>query len=329
MTWHPKSCTRHIQTWQHSLQKLLAEQLLQRKGNHTSLYAVLTELLHRLRTKEILEHAYSIAFNLTLSIFPATILLFTLLPYIPWPSLDQKIISLLQEALPEGTYAALAPTVQDTLETRRTGLLSLGLVSSLYLSTNGMMSLIKTFDLFCQGIAQKQRSYVRKRGLSFLLTLFLALVLFCAIVLLTAGSQALKYMLEQGLIASKLRFNLILALRFITIALILLIATSCIYYFAPSVKHQWPFFSAGAWLATILNIFASFGFSYYLNNFANYNRIYGSLGVIIALMTWLFLLSVILLIGFEFNTSIDALSCTSSQNGSKQEEAHIARLSKM
>ena len=319
MTWYPKNYTMHTHTWRHSFQKLLAGRLLQRRGSCISLYAILIEFLHRLRTKDILEHAYSVAFNLTLSIFPATILLFTLLPYIPWPSLDQKIITLLQEALPEGLYAALTPTIQDTLETQRTGLLSLGLISTLYLSTNGMMSLIKTFDLFCQDIVPEQRSYFRKRMLAFSLMLFLGLVLLCAIVLLTAGSQALKYMLAHGFIASRLRFNLILVLRLITIALIFLVAISCIYYFAPSKRHQWPFFSAGACLATVLSLFASFGFSYYLNNFANYNRIYGSLGVIIALMTWLFLLSAILLIGFEFNASIDALSCASLQEGTKQE----------
>ena len=80
---------------------------------------------------------------------------------------------------------------------------------------------------------------------------------------------------------------------------------SGIYYLAPAPKKHWPFVSLGSLVATTSSLLASLGFSYYVNNFANYNRLYGSLGVMIALMVWLFLLSVILLVGFELNASIN------------------------
>ena len=278
---------------------------VRRKGQYISYYAVGEELWRRLRTNDLLEHAYGMAFNLTLAIFPAIIALFTLIPYIPIPALDQRIMTFLQEILPVGVYEVLAATIQDTLSTQRKGLLSLGFVSALYLATNGMLSLIKTFDLFHKEGARSSRSYLKKRSIALLLTLLLALVLFCAVVLLIVGSQLLRYMLSQGLIAFSFRLHLILGLRLGTVGLLLFMAIACIYYVAPTVR--WPFFSLGAFCATLLSLTASFGFSHYVNNFANYNRLYGSIGIFIAVMVWLWLLAATLLIGFELNASVDAL----------------------
>ena len=304
------------------LQKLLKQGLwlclgklyVKRGERRVSYYAVGVELFRRLRNNDILEHAYGMAFNFTLAIFPATISVFTLIPYIPIPALDQKIIAFLQEMMPVGIYEVLAPTVQDTLGTQRKGLLSLGFVSTLYLATNGMMSLIKTFDLFHKDTVRSPRGYCKKRGVAVLLTLLLTLVLFCAMVLLIVGSHLLGYMVSQGLIASRLQINLILGLRLCTVALLLLTAIACIYYVAPAAKKQWPFFSLGSFNAALLSLLASLGFSYYVNNFAHYNRIYGSIGIFIALMTWLFVLSAILLVGFELNASVDALGRKSAKH---------------
>lgn len=285
----------------------LGQLYVKRRKQHISYYAVGSELLRRLRTNDILEHAYGMAFNFTLAIFPATISVFTLIPYIPVPALDQLIIAFLQDILPTGIYDVLAPTVQDTLGTQRKGLLSLGFVATLYLATNGMTSLIKTFDLFHKETVHMPRSFVKKKGIAVLLTLWLTFVLFCAMVLLIVGTQLLNYMINEGLIASKFQINLILGLRLFTVTLLLLTAIACIYYVAPATKKLWPFFSFGAFSATLLSLLASFGFSYYVNNFGSYNRIYGSIGIFIALMTWLFVLAAILLVGFELNASVDAL----------------------
>ena len=278
---------------------------VKRSGQRVSYYAISRELAHRLRSNDMLEHAYGMAFNFTLAIFPAIIALFTFIPYIPIPALDQKIITFLQAVLPMGIYEVLAPTVQDTVGIQRKGLLSLGFISTLYLATNGMVSLIKTFDLFQKASEGPPRSYLKKRGVALLLTLLLTLVLFCAMVLLIVGNQLLRYMISQGLIDSSFRLHLILALRLGTVALLLFMAIACIYYIAPSI--QWPFFSLGAFCATLLSLGTSLGFSHYVNNFAHYNRLYGSIGIFIALMVWLWLLAVILLLGFELNASVDAL----------------------
>lgn len=291
---------------QQGLRLCLGQLYVKRGEKRVSYYALGKEFLYRLRTNDMIEHAYGVAFNFTLAIFPATIALFTLIPYIPIPELDQKIIAFLQNMLPLGTYEVLASTVEDTISTQRRGLLSLGFVSMLYLATNGMMSLIKTFELFQKTTRASPRDYLKRRSIALLLTLVLTLVLFSAIVLLIVGNQLLRYMISQRLIASSFQLYLILGLRLGSVALLLFMAIACIYYMAPSV--QWPFFSFGAFSATFLSLLASFGFSYYVNNFAHYNRLYGSIGIFIALMIWLLLVAFILLVGFELNASIDEVA---------------------
>jgi membrane protein len=272
---------------------------------HSSpLYAILKELFYRLRTHDILERAYGLAFNFTLAIFPAIIFSFTLIPHIPVTGLEPKIIAFFKEIMPGSVYEALAPTIQDTVSKQRRGLLSFGFLSTLYLATNGMMSLIKTFHLADKHLVPEERSYLKQRVIATLLTLVLVCALFGTIVLLIVSRQVLDYMLLHKLIASQAQINLMLGLRMIILFLMFFITIAGIYYLAPATQQSRLFVCIGALVATILSLLASLGFSYYVNNFANYNRIYGSLGVMIALMIWLFLISVTLLIGFELNISM-------------------------
>jgi membrane protein len=272
---------------------------------HTGpLYVILKELFYRLRTHDILERAYGLAFNFTLAIFPAIIFSFTLIPYIPITGLEPKIIAFFKDTIPSSVYEALVPTIQDTVSKQRGGLLSFGFLSTLYLATNGVMSLIKTFHLADKQLVPEERSYLKQRAIATLLTLVLVCALFSTIVLLIVSRQVLDYMSLHELIASQAQINLMLGLRMVIIFLMFFITIAGIYYLAPATQQSWRFVCLGAVLATILSLLASLGFSYYVNNFANYNRIYGSLGVMIALMIWLFLISVTLLIGFELNISM-------------------------
>jgi membrane protein len=73
---------------------------------------------------------------------------------------------------------------------------------------------------------------------------------------------------------------------------------------APAKKTKWRFISAGGTLATVLSIVGFAGMSYYLNNFSQYNKLYGSIGTLLAILFLMYVMSLILLIGFELNASI-------------------------
>lgn len=299
---------------------------IRKRQQRISYYEIMVELLRRLRKNDVLERAYAMAFNFTLSAFPATIFVFTLIPYFPISDLDQKITLLLKESMPAGIYKVLLPTIQDTISTRRGGLLSLGGFFSLHLAANGMLSLIKSFDSAHIGANYKPRGYLKKRAIAVLLTIILSLGLFVTIVLLNTSERLSNYVVAHGLISSHFHVALIVSLHFVVVTFVLLMAVSCIYYLAPSVQHRWSFFSLGANTATTLILIASFGFSYYVKHFTNYNSIYGSIGVIILLMLWLLVLSAVLLIGFEINTSIDTLILQAAQKEKGEDPSSLTSL---
>jgi membrane protein len=85
---------------------------------------------------------------------------------------------------------------------------------------------------------------------------------------------------------------------------LLFFANSFLYYMAPAKKTKWRFISAGSTLATGLSIIALGGFSYYINNFSQYNKLYGSIGTLLIILFLMYIMSLILLVGFELNASI-------------------------
>ncbi|MBL4652286.1 MAG: YihY/virulence factor BrkB family protein [Flavobacteriales bacterium] len=96
--------------------------------------------------------------------------------------------------------------------------------------------------------------------------------------------------------------------RFIILPAMFYISTSFIYFSAPMANTKWNLFSAGSTLATIIMLAASFGFATYVNNFGQYNKLYGSIGTLIVIMLWIYINSLILLLGFELNAVINKQS---------------------
>jgi len=92
--------------------------------------------------------------------------------------------------------------------------------------------------------------------------------------------------------------------KWIVILFLFFIANSFLFYLAPAKKTKWRFISAGGTLSTILCIITFVGFSYYINNFGQYNKLYGSIGTLLVIMLLMYLISMILLVGFELNASI-------------------------
>ena len=294
------------------LVSLLKRVRLRKKG--VSLHDIIEVFIEKLQNDEIVTRANGVAFNFTLAIFPAIIFIFTLIPYIQisnLPDLDQQIMQFLEGWMPAPMYDVASSTIEDIISNRRSGLLSFGFLFSLFLATNGMMSLMKAFNKCYRTV--ESRSFFQSRFIATSLTFMLAVVLFFAMLLLVIGQQAINYLESAPWInIESYVFILVLALRFIVLFFIFLVAISSIYYLAPAVHDRWQFFSPGSLTAAFLSLVVTFGFTYYINNFGAYNKFYGSIGVLIALMVWLSLLSVIMLIGFEINASIDKSSRNSS-----------------
>jgi len=274
-----------------------------------SLYKFIRIFIHNIEEDEILDRSNGVAFNFVLAIFPTIIFLFTLIPYISayFPTISQQsIMEFMRGLLPPSMFGEVSSTIEDIIKNQRGSLLTFGFVFAVYLATNGMLALMRAFNSCYRTI--EKRGVLRMRLTAFGLTLMLAVALFVAVTLLIFGQIAIDHLSAN---AHKFNINLddytiyfLFALRFLVIFILFFIVISCIYYFGPSVHYNWSFISIGSVLATFAGLAISYGFSYYITNFGAYNKIYGSIGALIALMIWMDLLTLVLLFGYEVNASL-------------------------
>lgn len=286
-----------------------------RKHDDVSLYRIVKRFLHNLQDDEIMDRANGVAFNFILAIFPAIIFLFTLIPYVTrfFPGINREsIMGFLQELaesglMPPSMYEVASTTILDIVSNQRGGLLTLGFLFALVLSTNGMLALMRAFNACYKTI--ENRSAFKTRMIATGLTINMTIVIFFTILLLIVGQLVTEYLLANfqdftSFNLSTFEVNLLFALRFLIIFITFFLAISTIYYFGPAIHYNWRFFSIGSFIATLLCLAVSYGFSYYITNFGTYNKVYGSIGVLIALLVWVQLITVVLLVGYEINASI-------------------------
>lgn len=279
------------------------------REKEVSIYQILKNLIVNINKDDILHKASSVAFSFTLAVFPAIIFLFSLIPYVPIPNVRLNIIEIVGEM---AMLEQVSQTIHDVISKPRGDLLSFSVFLSLFLSTNGMMELVQTFNKIYVTI--ENRSYWQTRAIATTLTIMLAFVMFTSIVLLTVGNYVLNYMVDNGFLAQDFLFYSILLLKYSILFVLFLLTISLVYYFAPSLHNRWRFISIGSVFATFLSILVSFLFSFYISNFGAYNKLYGSIGAMIAMMVWIYLISIILLIGFEVNASIDQAAGETEEN---------------
>ena len=266
-----------------------------------SVYDVAIFFWKGLMEGSITTRASSLAFNFFLAFFPSIIVFFTLIPYIPITGLQETLMDLLSVVLPQSTNKITFETLDDIINNPRGGLLSLGFILALYFATNGINSLIEAFNASFH--IRESRSIIRQRILSLGLTLLLSIMLIIAIILIIFGELSINYLTEYELISNNAG-KLILYGKWFIILLMLFFGISTLFHLGPALKNKWKLFTPGSIFATIFIIVTSIVFNYYINNFAQYNKVYGSIGTLMIILLWMYFNSIILLTGFELNASI-------------------------
>jgi membrane protein len=272
------------------------------KRNQVALYDVLLFFFREISKPDLTMRASAITFSFFLALFPGTLFLFTLIPYIPIDNLDAIILDFFREVMPDNAFEAIKTTVYDIVNKQQSGLLSFGILMALYFSTNGLNALMESFNK-AYAIFE-HRSFVVQRGLALLLTLLEFGVLVVAVVLILGGSLAVDMLVMYGLIEATYMALMLRVFEWVIILALIYIGISLLYYFGPAVAKRWRFFSVGSVVATILFVITSTAFSYYINHFGTYNKLYGSIGTLIVVMLWMYLNSIIILVGFELNAAI-------------------------
>ena len=267
------------------------------------LYTVGVFFLGELRKSSLINRASSLSYNFMLAFFPATIFLFTLIPFVPIDNFQKSLLNLISVILPSNAYLAFESTMKDIIKNQNGKLLSFGFASALYFASNGVYNLMQAFNK--SSLLLETRTWVKRRVVSITLTIVISFSLLLAIAILIAGQALLNFLKGHFFSTWHIWLWLIALTRWIIVVLIFFVVVSILYRYGPAHKRRWKFFSPGSILATTLAVLTSLGFSYYINHFSQYNKIYGSIGTLIVLMIWLYLNSLIILIGFELNASVD------------------------
>jgi len=267
------------------------------------IFQVVSFFIRQVQTIGMTERASAIAFNFVMAIPPATIFLFTLIPYLPiTQSLQQELYKLIKDIIPgERNNAVLINFLKDFINNPRNGLLSIGFILSLYFSSNAMMGIMRSFDKNYAGF--KKRSNWQRRKAALRLTVLLYVFVMASLVALIAREVVLEWL---GIENASLR-ALLSNLRWSVIFLLFFGCISSIYRLAPSVHKKWKLINPGSIVATSLMLITSGALSWWVANFSNYNQLYGSISTVLIIMILIFINSLILLIGFELNVSIYSL----------------------
>ncbi len=270
------------------------------------LYDVVKFFLKETKSKSLGDRAAAISFNFLLAIPPFFIFIFTLVPFIPMRHIEPALYRLVEDVTPNyNTYMIIRNMIHDFLYTNRTGLLSISFLTGFFYSSNGLMGIMRSFNKTQPGF--KQRKWWQTRLLALQLTAILVLLLLLTLILIVAQGTVQRYLFNLLNIHNHFIRSSIDAVRWLLIVLLFFAMLAVIYRFAPATTKRWKFINAGSTFATVLMILLTLGFSFFVNNFANYNKIYGSIGTILILMLFLYFNSFILLIGFELNASIRTL----------------------
>ncbi|HAG17238.1 MAG TPA: YihY/virulence factor BrkB family protein [Bacteroidales bacterium] len=244
----------------------------------------------------------AISFNLFVALFPALIFLFTLIPFIPIDNFQETLLSLFKEIIPDSAWDSVEYTVLDIVLRPHESWLSIGFILALFFSTNGIDSMIEAFNASFHSM--ETRGFLAQRWIAFVLVLVLAFMLVVAISFITIGSGLLQYFRAEGFFQDYFTYFLLDSLRWVVLVTLTYFGISIIYYWGPSKKRPFKFFSAGSSLTTFVIMLTNVGFNFYANNLAAYNALYGSIGTLLLILLWIYFNSTILLIGFELNVSI-------------------------
>ena len=268
-----------------------------------ALYDVVQFFIGQVRTIGMTERASAIAFNFVMAIPPAIIFLFTLIPFLPIrQQFQEEMYSLIRDVIPgQKNNSSLIEFLKDFINNPRNGLLSLGFVLSLFFSSNAMIGIMRSFDKNYIGF--RKRTGFQNRMVALKITIILFFLVVLSVLLLIAREAVLTWL---G-IENKTLIDVINNLRWLIIILLFFASISYIYRHAPAVHKKWSLINPGSIVATFLMILFTMGFSWWVNNFGNYNELYGSIGTVLILMLLIYFNSLVLLIGFELNVSISSL----------------------
>jgi membrane protein len=252
---------------------------------------------HEISEGNVLGLAAQVAFFFVLALVPFFILLAALVGLLPSTDLWGQVLRWITLYLPQSSQTFVFNIVAG-LTRGRVSFLSFGVVSSAWAASGGVFTLMSCLNSAYE--VQETRKLWKRAGLVILTLLVVCLVFLISFGLLTAGHLIAGWItvhVTRGLPLPELWS----IGHWIVSVVLLVIGVSAIYYLLPDCKLPWRWVTPGTIMAVVVWIPGSIGFNFYVRHIAKYNTIYGALAGFMILMVWIYLVSLVVLVGAEVN----------------------------
>ncbi len=274
------------------------------------------DLYQEINNDNVFNGAAALGFYLTLAIFPALIVLMSVIPYLPIQQVDQAIMDLMAQALPPEAAGVVQGVVNEVTREQRGGLLSFGILATVWAASTGMYAIMQQLNITYD--VKEARNFVHARATALGLSVLFGLLVVGAFSLVVLGG-VMEDWLGDRLGFTPALVTAFAVFRWLVIVLALLLGFALIYYLGPNVEQKFTFITPGSVLGVAVLIVASLGFSFYTSNFGDYDATYGSIGAVIILMLWLYIAGLAILLGSEINALFEHYSSDGKRKGEKKE----------
>jgi membrane protein len=275
-------------------------------------FAILKRVKAEVKDDNVTLLAAGVAFYAMLAVFPAIIALVTIWGMVADPDQVESQVGEFAESLPSGADQLITAQLESVASAGRQALsigLAISLLAVLWSASGGVQGLIKSLNLVYD--ERETRGFVKLRGLSLLLTLGAILVAVVALSLIAVFPAFVESLDlgQTGELAASIG-------RWVILAVVVLASLAVLYRNAPDrANPRWRWVSWGTVVALVLWLLGSIGFSWYVDNFGNYNQTYGALAAVIILLLWLFLSAFAVLLGAEFDAEIERQTVRDTTTG--------------
>ncbi len=267
-----------------------------------SIYEVVKLFIKAVNEGEIFQRAAAISYSFFMALFPGLIAAFTLIPYIPINDFQERLMTIIEKAIPDATDDSVIEVINSIVNIPHTGALSIGFFLALFFFTNGFKSIIIAFNSSI--LIKEDRSFLSLQWVSFIMTFVFSISTIIAIVAIIISEVVLKFLVEYSFMQEGALYYLLLIGNWLVFVFMILFIVAFLYYIAPKVRPKFKLISPGSIVTTVVIILFIFGFNIYLNNFNKYNILYGSIGTLLIILLWIYVNAFILLLGFEINSSV-------------------------
>jgi membrane protein len=245
--------------------------------------------------------AAAMSYYFLLAILPLLIFLSAMLGYLPIPNLFDQLLDIFAVVVPPQAMQMVQQILTGLLQQRRGGLLSFGLLSYLWTASGGFAASIEALNVAYD--VDKERSWWRDRLQALLLTFTTGGLTLLGLLLIIAGPHFGHLLTELFPIPQGFG-DIWPSLRLITIFVTIVVAVEIQYYLAPNRRQRFIDTLPGALVAVGGIFLSSAGLGYYVSHLANYNKTYGSLGAVIILMLWFYVVALLFVVGAELNAEL-------------------------